>query len=302
MIKDVVVRWFIQNLLLPKREDIENPGFIIEKIDSNKNREIFLPERLFINLETKIKKNFSYRIGKIYGYGYSSICNFPNIKMQHRKKLLSFVYFLVKAVESIYAGSLSHKTDMSSKKFRLKMKEFIICRKNGLGYIMSEGGIAGIWAWIVQDPTIEAVQPKCQGRGDRVCEVIAAPYNYLVQQGYEPIRCTKLETIELTEDYEEFNKIRPTTWATNSLEDLINAGFFEYKHGQITYKGERFFLCEASFMYILEKELKKVKNGLDVLRQVSFDFGKKLSEISGKQEPCKFITDFFPALDLKSIL
>ncbi|MEM7826777.1 MAG: hypothetical protein QXQ40_00955 [Candidatus Aenigmatarchaeota archaeon] len=42
-------------------------------------------------------------------------------------------------------------------------------------------------------------------------------------------------------------------------------------------------------MYILEKELKKIKNGLKILWDCSFDFGKRLAKLSGKQEPCKFI-------------
>ena len=41
-IKDKVVRWFIRNLLIPKREKRENPGFITEKISSRENREMFL--------------------------------------------------------------------------------------------------------------------------------------------------------------------------------------------------------------------------------------------------------------------
>jgi len=52
------------------------------------------------------------------------------------------------------------------------MKDYIVCRKNGRGEIFSEGGIAGIWSYVCQDPTIEAVQIKCQGREDKWCEVI----------------------------------------------------------------------------------------------------------------------------------
>jgi len=65
------------------------------------------------------------------------------------------------------------------------MKDYIVCRKNGRGEIFSEGGIAGIWSYVCQDPTIEAVQIKCQGRGDPECEVIAAPYKEPVKMGYK---------------------------------------------------------------------------------------------------------------------
>ncbi|MBU5678650.1 MAG: hypothetical protein KQA36_02025, partial [Candidatus Aenigmarchaeota archaeon] len=285
----------------PKKENIENPGFIIEKIDHNQNREIFIPEMLFCDLESRLKnRKILYIIGKNYGNIYSLICNFPT--KNTTKNLSQFIYFLVRAVESIYANLLSHEARIPEKIFILRMKDYIICRKNGLGYIFSEGGIAGIWAYACQDPSIEAIQIKCQGRGDKECEVIAAPYKTLVRMGYKPIRCKKLEKGKLTPEYKIFNEIRPTSWARNSLKSLIDAGFFDYKHGQVTYRGERFFLCEASFMYILEKELKKIKNGLKILWDCSFDFGKRLAEISGKQEPCKFIMDFFPALGFGDIL
>ena len=202
----------------------------------------------------------------------------------------------------MYASRLSHKVDIRNKVFRLNMQNYIICRKNGLGYLFSAGGIAGIWAYACQDKTIEAVQPKCQGRGDKECLVIAAPYKELVKMGYRPIRCPKMETLQITKDYEEFNRVRPAKWASHSLRSMIDSGFFEYKHGQVTYNGERFFLCEASFMYILERELAKIKNGLKILWDCSFDFGKRLAEISGKQDPCKFIMDFFPALGFGDVL
>lgn len=54
-IKNKVVRWFIQSLLIPKRETIENPGFITEKISSREDREMSLPELLFEDLENKLK-------------------------------------------------------------------------------------------------------------------------------------------------------------------------------------------------------------------------------------------------------
>ncbi|MEM7827702.1 MAG: hypothetical protein QW561_00025 [Candidatus Aenigmatarchaeota archaeon] len=120
--------------------------------------------------------------------------------------------------------------------------------------------------------------------------------------GYKPIKYTKLEKAELTPEYAKLNQIRPTKWARNSLKSLMDAGVFDYRHGQVTYKGERFFLCEASFMYILEKELKKVKNGLKVLWDCSFDFGKRLAKISGKQDPCRFVMDFLPALGFGDVL
>lgn len=306
MIKDKIFAWYISNILLNKKELIDTKGFLITKFSkadiSISLRELFLPENIFVEFEKKINEKISYAIGKKFGYYYSQSSFFPTLREEHENKISEFVDILIKYMEAIYADSIIHKIDYDKKIFSVKMKDYVICRKNGLGYLFSIGAIVGTWAWATTDKTVEAIQTKCQGRGDEECEVIAAPYKTLVNMGYKPIKCTDIEKIELGKGYEEFNKVRPTNWSKNSLKDLIDSGFFNYTHGQVTYKNERFFLCESSFMYILEKELKKVENGLKILWDVSFDFGKRLTEISGKQDPCNFITDFFPALGFGDIL
>jgi hypothetical protein len=308
IVKDKIVSWFTRNIIMPSVEKIDNPGFITIMTTGKEKtniRELFLSECILVNIENEMAKYEKgniclYSAGKNFGYQYSISSRFPTIR-DEKRDFLNFAYFLVRWVESTYATKASHKIDYNSRIFQMIMNDYIICRKNGLGHIFSTGGIAGIWSWVTQDPTVEAVQPRCQGRGDKECEVIAAPYETLVKMGHKPLRCGKMETQELSRDYEQFNQIRPVKWASNSLRSLIDSGFFKYEHGQVTYQGERFFLCEASFMYILERELKKAKK-LPVLWSASFSFGKRLAEISGKQDPCRFITDFFPALGFGDIL
>ena len=307
VIKDRVYTWFIRNVVIPKTEIIDESGFIISRFSPSKEialREIFIGENFIQNLENKAKfhEQILYSIGKNFGYNYAYISGLPTIKKVPKNNFLSFANLMVRYIETLYASSLKHNITLETKTFTLKMQNYIVCSKNGLGYIFSEGGITGIWSYACQDPTIEAVQPKCQGRGDKECEVIAAPYETLVKMGYKPIRCTKLEKSQLTQEYKKLNEIKATKWATKSLKTLIDSGFFKYSHGQVTYKGERFFLCEASFMYILEKELKKVRNGLKILWDCSFDFGKRLAQLTGKQDHCKFVMDFFPALGFGDIL
>ena len=259
VIKDKVCAWFMRNILLPRVEIIDNPGFVICKFAPHKRvtlRDIFIGESSLQNLENSMKsyQKILYGIGKKFGHIYASISTLPQISETSKKEFLKFANWMVRYIETLYASKLSHKADCDNKIFEIKMYDYIICRKNGLGYLFSTGGIAGIWAYVVEDKTVEAVQPKCQGRGDEECKVIAAPYKTLVKMGYKPMRCTKLETLELDKEYGQFNQIRPTKWAKQSLKDLIDSGFFKYRHGQVTYQKERFFLCEASFMYVLEKE------------------------------------------------
>jgi len=301
-IKDKIISWYIKTVLLPRREIINQSGFICEKMGKGEIylREFAFPNSIGISLENNIgNKKILYKIGKFFGWNYAKTSKITTINIVRKKDFLKDAHLMVKYMEAIsFAEKMNEKIDYEKRVFNLEMENSLIYSYNKKGYIFEMGGIAGIWSYATQNKLVESViLPK-----GKKCEVIAAPYDYLVQQGYKPIRCTELEAIELTEEYKEFNKIRPTKYAKHSLKDLIDSGFFKYSHGQVTYKGERFFLCEASFMYILEKELKKVKNGLKVLWDVSFDFGKRLAKLSGRQKPGKFIMDFFPALGFGDIL
>ncbi|MEM5828766.1 MAG: hypothetical protein QW480_00780 [Candidatus Aenigmatarchaeota archaeon] len=307
MVLDRIISSYVRYILIPKVLRLDIPGFIIEdftRVGQNTIlRVVFLPEGLFIRLEYKLKPSFLYFVGKKFSYSYSQISNLPTIKNLSLKNFLRFVSFYIKFVEGTQSSGFSHKVDIKRKLFQLKMKNYVVCSRNGKGYLLPLGGVAGIWAWMLQDLEIEAVQPKCEGRGDNSCVVLAAPYQTLREMGYKPLKFTSIEKIQLDySKYNTINKIRTVTWAKNSLKNMIDAGLLKYEHGIIKYFDERFFLCGVELIYILEKELKKIKNGLKILWDCSFDFGKRLAEISGKQEPCKFIMDFFPALGFGDIL
>ena len=312
-VKDEIISWFLRNILIPRMEIIDKPAFIICKVSGQRGktnlRELFVPERLYSMLETEIVnsdkkqgRSTLYTAGKKFGFIYSGLSNFPNVKRYTMKDTVNFIYYFTRYMEATYARKITYKIDSKKLIYKMFMDNYVICRFSGIGHLLSDGGSAGVWSYMMCDPNIEAIKPKCQGRGDKNCEVIAAPYEILDRMGYKPLRCTGLETLKLDNKYLEINKIRPSAYAVNSLKKLIDTGFFKYDHGQITYKDERFFLCEASFMYIVEKELKKTKNGLDILWSCSFDFGKRLAEIAGGQDPAKFIMDFFPALGFGDIL
>ncbi len=312
VIKDKIVSWFVNNIVVPNVEKIDNPGFITiitttgkEKFDI---RELFLPEDLFNNLEKEIKTKFGkrgehvlYSIGKKFGYVYSMLSSFPTIK-NDKKSFLNFVYFLVRWVESTYASKVSHKVDYDNKVFHINMNNYIICRKNGIGYLLGSGGVAGIWSYMCCDKTIEGIETKCQGKGDKECKIICAPYDTLVNMKLKPFKFRDLESSVLDRDYLEINKVRQCQFTKNSLKNLIDARFFKYSRGVVNFDKERFFLCEASFMYILEKELKKLRGGNKILFDVAFDWAKKLAENQEKQYPYKFIMDFMPALGWGDIL
>ena len=74
-VKDKVVEWFIRNILLPRNELIDNPGFIINKVTKEGGevylRDVFMPEQLFVKIEDRVTEQYGdegaealYSVGK----------------------------------------------------------------------------------------------------------------------------------------------------------------------------------------------------------------------------------------------
>lgn len=313
MVKDKIVTWFIRNIIIPRNEIINNPGFIVLKLSVEKEetslREILIPEYIISELEKIIVekhknkgKQVLYSAGKKFGYRYSKSSKYPNIETASKKEFLNFSYIVVRYVEAVCAKKMNHKIDIENKVFRIEMEDYIVCNKNGLGYILTDGSIAGIWAYEIVNPNAEGVQIKCQGRNDKKCEMICAPDKYLKENKINFLKESDLSNLEILQrDYNSINEIRPAKFATNSFEKLLDSGFLKQKGGVITAKEGRYMLLEASLMYLLERELKKLKGGLKVLWDVSLDFGKKLADISGRDDPARIIMDLFPALGFGDI-
>jgi hypothetical protein len=309
-IKDRVVSWFIQNIIMPRREIIDKPGFIIttftEKNRYTYLRDLFLSEQLFECIENAIVENYGdegkkslYSAGKKFGYLYASLSNFPNIRTTTKKEFLDFAYILVRYVEGTFARKAKHRIDFDEKVFRISFKDYIICRNNGLGYIMTDGGIAGIWAYAMQNKSFEGVQLECQGRGNEECCVICGPEQKISSKIIFKER--NLPDQIFDETYKKMNEIQETIYAHNSLKDLLDAGFFDYRHGILTYKKIRFFHCESHILYLIEQEISKLKDGEKTLFDACFEYGKFVVQNHGENDYQKFISDYYPALGFGDI-
>ena len=115
MVKDEIVSWFIRNLLLPKMEMIDMPGFIITTSGNIHLREIRIPESLITRLENMISQEYGdrgehslYSSGKKFGYAYSSLADFPRCDNCSREKLEEFIYFLIRWVGTTYSRDIRH--------------------------------------------------------------------------------------------------------------------------------------------------------------------------------------------------
>ena len=101
--KDKLVTWFIQKVIIPRQEIIDKPGFIITQFsDKGRNvflRELFLPESLIANLEKKIVKKYGlrgkkalYSAGKMFGCSYAARSFFPQKTSVSRKEFENYLH------------------------------------------------------------------------------------------------------------------------------------------------------------------------------------------------------------------
>lgn len=312
-VKDRIVTWYIQNILIPKREIIDNPGFIITTFTEDNQttylRDLFLPEKLFEMIEQEIIKIYGnsgkqvlYSTGKKFGYQYAAMSRFPTINDVEKKEFEEFAYLFIRFIEGTYAKKAQHEIDILNKLFKITLGDYIICRNNGYGYIMTSGSSAGTWAYEMQDKSLEGCQIKCQGRGDNTCHVLCGPVDKIKEQHQEVFIEKNLEEIQYDESFRILNEIRPTSYSKNSLKKLLDDGFLEYKHGRLTYNKKRFFLCDAHLVYILENEISKLDEGEENLFNICFEYGKKLRQLYGNDDHERFISDFFPALGFGDVI
>lgn len=311
-VRDKAVVWFFQHYIMPRAQIIDKPGFVAFNVSYKTNiysRQVIMPESLFVSLEKRVIEDYGkvggralYSLGKKFGYRFATMSNVVDIKDANRKDFLRYVDILSKFVEGTYARNLSSSVNLKKSIIKFNFNDFIICRKSGIGYIFSSGGIAGIWARMLCNPKIEAFQPKCQGRGDEKCTVISAPLKILDEIGYKAMSEGNLSGLEMGTNYRSMNDIRSVQYAKSSLKDFIEDRFFSFNRGMINYKGDRYFIVEASLNYLLEMELKRFKWGEGLLFDISFEYGKALAKKEVHNNPCKFITDFMSALGWGDIL
>jgi len=306
-IKDSVVRWYIQNVIRPRHEVIDKPGFIIDQFSDKAGRvylrEIALSERLLENIEKNIVDKYGdkgrqalYSAGKKFGYRHSLISNFSTIKNASEKEIKKLGYSFVRFVECTWAHRITHMTDIPKKEAEIIFDDYIVCRNNGIGHLLTEGTCTGFWSYTMDDPSLEGVQTKCQGRGDKKCTLVCGPPDSLSRRGLKFFREIDLANLEKDDRYDVINKIRDTKYARNSFKKLVDSGFLKYHKGIIEHNNERFFLVETSLLYLLEMEIGRLKSGDALLFDIAFDFGKEIAKKEGETGFGRFITDFFSSL------
>lgn len=250
-------------------------------------RQVLVPESFFVELEKKIIKEHEnegrmalYSIGKKFGYSFSQLGRFENIKDHPGDGVKSWITIASKFIEGTYASRIDQTIVLEDKQVEYKLMNFVICRKLGYDFLLATGGAAGVISWLLQDNDIEAVYHDSEFAGkDHRCVVTCAPYENLVKKfkGERVFRETSLDG--LAQDIRQYNKFNSEVQIkyAKSFSNYLDAGIFNYEGGIITFKSsnERFFLMEISGIYLLEVELKS--RGLDSdIFGIAFEVGKNI--------------------------
>lgn len=293
VIKDKLAAWYVQNFVIPKAQVLDRPGFVLFKISGatqGYSRQLIMPERFFSDLEKAVCDGLGdegskllYSFGKKFGVRFSLVGNIKSFEDVHSVEFKNYVYLVARFVEGTYSSGITHQVDENNKMIEFQLNNFIICSKSGKGFFLSAGGIAGIWSKLTKDDAVEAIHFKCQGNGNEFCEVIAAPVKYLEEKfGNIIIKENNLGGLGITKDYYSFNAPVSIQNSTKSFQFFLNSNVFKYKDGIITKRDERFFIIEASVIYLVEKVFSANEKAIQILKKVSFDAGFNIVDDQNK--------------------
>jgi len=302
-VKDKIVRWFMQNVIVPRNEIIDNPGFLVTRFTQDGTevylREVGVPESVFVVLEQAIAEKYGkpgvqmlYSAGKKFSHHYAHKSVFPSVKTNSKKDVEKFLYNFVRYAEATSYGRINYSVDMEKKSAAITLKNYMICPHNGLGYLFTSGSLAGIWSYLLSDSRLEAVQVKCQGRKFANCEVICGTVAQLDKMSLDFCKQPRMKEWP-PDNYSQINMIKPAKYAKTSFQSLINGRYLSYKSGVVERKKQRYFIIESSFIYILENELKKLKGANDLLFDLAFESGRVLAK--REKDAQRFVSDIVSA-------
>jgi len=290
--------------LVEKTEDITTPGFILTKLAGSGCglllRDVFLPEDIFVKIENKVVEKYGekgqqilYAAGKKGGHAYAALSNFTRKSHSSKAEFEAFGWILMEFIGGTYASDVVINLNTDKKRLEIKFKDFIICEKTGKGHFLTEGGIAGIWSYLTEDPTVEAIHLKCQGRGEGECHVLIQPRRDFSTP--VPYNVTDLPSVSYSDEYQVYNKINKTEYTHLTLEELIQEQVGEYSKGKVLIKNVRHFEFDPDILYILEKEISSVDGGEQLLFDVAYETGR--SVITALSNPSiQLIIDYLGAL------
>lgn len=293
-IKDEVVRLYVKKYVMPRALIFDKPGFVDFKISGKTNifaRQILMPESLFVTFEKNLIEKTGdkgakklYSVGKQFGWSFAQLGRFENIKDHPGEGVKDWVVIATKFIEGTYASNISQSIDVSQKSVDFSLTNFSVCEKLGYDYFLAVGGAAGVMAWIFQDPAIEGVlyESKTQGE-DNISKVLCAPSALLSTKFDKEKVFTETNLSDFDPEPANYQSLNEEVdfGESKSFQSYLNSKIFDYSRGKITYNGERFFLMEATSLYILERALDK--EDAQILADAAFSVGYNIfGDFGGK--------------------
>ena len=154
-----------------------------------------------------------------------------------------------------------------------------------------EGGICGLWGWMMADFSVEGTQIKCEGRNDDECRSVCTTDKMFNQRKITFIKYNnKIECDSATKEYLAYNSIRPIKFSNSCMKKLIDGNIVAYDKGKIEYNGERYFPLSIDFLFILESQIKKLQGADKILFQTAFQSGIRIAK-KERTIDLKFISD-----------
>lgn len=273
-----------------------DPGFITMKLEHHGHK-IFhrmccFPEQVFIEFERRFSNNRESR-EKLYGtgknFGYKFIERMYSYPDKSRINVDKFVSY---AVDMAFDGKIGNVVnfgfDYNRMLYWLTEKDALVCKTTGYDYIL-QGVLSGAIAYLLENPFVEAIHVRCEGKGDDECIYVAAP-DSIIKGTYKDAEILTSEINEKKENegiYRSVNK--PNKISAGSLNEIIKTGLIKYhkkNNGIFIYENKKFFLADSSIIFFIEGAL---KNSEEEIFNIAFKAGRE-SEI-----PIKFLRDFLSA-------
>lgn len=286
-------QWFIKNIILPNNEIIDKPGFILYQFEvKGKNafmREILFPEKMLSCIETQIKEKQGekgvsalYRAGKRWGNRFAKGALFPQKSKNDEKTIRDFLNGFAKFCESVYSTKFEIvEANLKKEQLKLKGKDVIVCSVGGVGEVFL-GAWVGVWAHINEDKNIEGKQITCQGNKEKECVFYCAKKEAVLRE-------EKIEEGKECKIEQEFYKLNTSHNPKSefSLARFLELGNIKYEGGFFKIKEDRLVLHEASSIYFIEDELRKIK-----CDKIVFECAYKYFEEFAKGKTKEFLIGF----------
>jgi len=284
----------ISKLLSNQILDFTNPGFVISRFGGFGNvykRTLLFPEDLLCLVEEYLIKRYGeegekllYSVGKDFAFNFGDYSNFPTIKNASEEDIKSLAFNFLKFIGSIWCENLTVKDfNVKKKTAEVIFKNFIVFRKNGLGYSIMDGATTGFFDFFINDDSREGSR-KVLSKSEVAIHVGDSTFNIPSKNYHLNVK-------------ENFTLNSPNEIKKPSLNDLIKNGLVIYKNNKFVIEGNVFFQCEINFLYILELKFKE-RGCEEVLFDAGFNFSKLFLKnlLKDNKEKLSFSSDFFSAL------